>query len=335
MLPKIANPQGLISGRGFLMIATLIFGAANAVTRKLHDLGDQNLIAGRNPISFCNSLFVGNLCALIILTILYHREWHWAAIRRIKLKTWLLLTVVAVLSGALAPALIFTALDQTMVNNVILVGRIEPPLALALSVWLLKAKTNIWVVAGAIAAFIGVALTILLQSSGGVMFGKGELLTAIAAVALAIASIITKVQLTQISLGIFSVFRMGIGTLVFGTIVIWLFGFQHFADVLSPFLWQWMLIYSLIIVVGGQLCWFMGITKSSSADVTLASSFNPLAGILGSYVILGQAPNMAQYVGGIFIMVGIGLGLIGARLHQTGEMPSAIAMDMKSGFKGV
>ncbi|GBO52234.1 permease of the drug/metabolite transporter superfamily [Pseudanabaena sp. lw0831] len=335
----ISNSQNRNVGRWFLAIATLIFGASNAIATKLHDLGDAHLIDGRNPISFCNSLFVGNICELGILIFLYHREWNLKEIRKIKLKGWLFLTIVAILSGALAPALIFTALDRTAINNVILVSRIEPVLVLALSFLILKAKINSWNIAGAIATVIGVALVILLQSGSSLVFYSGEVLTVIGAIILAIASTISDVYLVNIPLGFFRVFRTLIGTLVFGTIVIALFGFEHFTDVFSPFLWQWILIYSFVIVIGGQLCWIIGLKKSTSIDITLASAFSAIAGILCSYFIVGQSPNAAQYIGGGFILLGIMLGDVGAWMQDKKakgtQTHSAIAIDMEAGFKGV
>jgi drug/metabolite transporter (DMT)-like permease len=337
-MPKITALISQLPGRAYLLIATLIFGAANAVTRQLHELGAQHPVEGRNPISFCNSLFVGNLCALIALILIYHREWNVQTLRQITWKDWVSLSIVAILGGALAPALIFTALDLTTVNNVVLIGRIEPPIVLALSVWLLRAKVNVWVVAGAIAAFVGVVLTILLQQVG-ISLGGGEVMTAIAALALAVSAIISKVQLSRIPLGIFSTFRMFVGTIVFFVVVLKLYGPVHFIDVFSPFLWQWMLIYSAVIVVGGQLSWFMGLKQSTASEVSLANSFSPIAGVLGAYLILGEAPNTAQYVGGSLILIGIILGQIGISRMSTRAastmMPTAIAMDMEVGFKGV
>jgi len=46
---------------------------------------------------------------------------------------WGVLAVVSVLASALAPALIFTAIEFTTVTNVVLVSRIEPPIFLLLS----------------------------------------------------------------------------------------------------------------------------------------------------------------------------------------------------------
>ena len=85
------------------------------------------------------------------------------------------------LSGALAPALTFIALNLTAVNNVVLIGRIESHLILALSILILGDRVNLWVIAGAIVSFVGVALTIVLQAPtadmmdmGGLTIGKGE-----------------------------------------------------------------------------------------------------------------------------------------------------------------
>ncbi|MGB7444974.1 MAG: DMT family transporter [Coleofasciculaceae cyanobacterium] len=350
MSKPIAQTSGLFSqipGRAYLLIAIIIFAAANSVIRKLTDIGAQNLIDGRNPISFCNVLFVGNICALIALLLLYGKQWNFQALKQLSWTDWLGLTGVAILSGALAPALTFMALDLTMVNNVVLIGRIEPPLILALSVLLLKERVNGWVVAGAVVSFIGVVLTIVLQSPGeemmamgGLEIGQGELMAAGGAVSLAFSTIISKIKLRQIPLGIFSIYRMAMASLLFFAVVIKLFEPSHFADVFSPFLWQWMLFYGMVIVVGGQLCWFTGLKTTGASDVSLASSFSPIAGILAAYLLLGEEPTVAQYIGGSVVIVGIVLNQIGVfrKTAQTTTPPQvspAKEMDMEVGFKGV
>ena len=328
------------------MIAILIFGAANAVTRKLTDIGAENLIDGRNPISFCNVLFVGNLCALVILAIIYQSQWRIPTLRQISVKQWLTLTLIAVLSSAVVPTLIFTALAVTAVNNVILIGQIDTPLVLALSVFLLGERVNGWVIGGAVISFIGVALTVLIQPSSGDMLsmsmgteiGLGELLTLIAAVFKAIANLISKVSLQQIPLGIFNVFRMLVGTIFFFGATVVLYGPDHFMDVTSLFLWQWMLFYSAIIIVGGQLAWFSGLKQSTASEVSLATAFNPIAGVLAAYLILSEAPTTGQYIGGAVILGGIVLNQIGVqRLKVTApqQQPKPEEMSEAIAFKGV
>ncbi len=337
-----------IPGRGYLLIAILIFAASNSVTRKLTELGAQYLIDGRNPISFCNVLFVGNICALLGLVAIYAKEWNANSLSRLSFTDWLSLIAVAILSGALAPALIFFALDITSVNNVVLIGRIEPPLALALSIFILREKVNSLVIIGAIVGFIGVILTIVLQSpeanaiamGQGLKIGTGELMAAGSAIAQAFSTIISKIKLAQIPLGIFTIFRTAVGTVVFFVFVIKLYDLSHFMDVFAPIVWQWMLLYGAIIVVGGQLAWFKGLKTTNASDVSLASSISPIAGILAAYLILGEVPTVAQYIGGSVIVIGIIANQIGI-VRQASISPDKTTtvwqkqIDGDIGYKGI
>ena len=337
-----------ISGRAYLIVAILIFATAASAIRKLTEIGAQHLVDGRNPISFCNILCVGNFCALLILIPLYYRDWNSQNLRILTKSDWISLGSVALLEGALAPALSFLALSMTLVNNVILIGRIEPPLVLALSAILFRERINRWVVGGAIFSFLGVILTILLQPASSesieminrLQIGKGELYAALGAMALAASILTSKAKLKTIPLGIFSIFRTAVGTAIFFILATYLFGIEHFMDALNPLVWKWMLFYGIVIVVGGQLCWFMGLKQSSASEVSLASSFSPIAGILAAYLILGEVPNFAQYAGGSIIIVGIILNQIGTMKQRDRQMTppeptNPIQMDAKAGFKGI
>ena len=329
-----------IPGRVYLLIAILIFAASNSVTRRLTELGADNLIDGRNPISFCNVLFVGNLCALLALIIIYGKEWNPNSLSRLDLTDWLSLIAVAALSGALAPAMFFFALEETAVNNVVLIGRIEPPITLALSVLILKARVNSQIILGAVLAFVGVILTILLQptdnpmlSMGGFNIGRGELMTAVGAIALSISSIISKIKLNTIPLGIFTIFRTAAGTLIFFSLTAKLYGIAHFMDAFTPIVWQWMLLYGAVIVVGGQLAWFKGLKITEAADVSLASSISPIAGIAFAFLILGELPTVAHYIGGSVIVLGIIFNQMGAARQN--KAIDVREMEEKVGFKGI
>jgi drug/metabolite transporter (DMT)-like permease len=330
-----------IGGQTYLWLAIFIFGVSSAVTRKITQIGAQNFIGGTNPISLCNVLFVGNLCALILLTTIYWRDWNKATLKQLSFKNWFNLTIVAILSGALAPGLIFQALALTEVNNVILVGRLEPPLTLALSVWLLKERVNIWQIVGAIASFIGVTLTIALQpptnammmSGGGFHIGVGELLAAVGSVALSVSIIITIKYLLQIPAGIYSIFRTALGTVIFFFLALRLYGSDHFMNAFSPFLWRWMLLYAAIIIVVGQSFWIRGLRACTVSMASLASSFIPIIGILAAYLILGEVPTVAQYLGGSVILFGIFLSQVGISRQSSTQEKQTI--ENKIGFKGV
>lgn len=335
-----------IPGRGYLLIAVLIFAASNSVTRRLTELGANNLIDCRNPISFCNVLFVGNICALLALIAIYGRESNANSLSRLSAANWISLIAVAILSGALAPALIFFALEQTAVNNVVLIGRIEPPITLALSVLILRARVNNSIVIGAILAFIGVVLTIVLQPpdiaaismGGGFHIGKGELMTAIGAIALAISNIISKISLNRIPLGVFAIFRTALGTVVFFALAVKFYGIGHFMDVSAPIVWQWMILYGAVIVVGGQLAWLQGIKTTNAGDVSLANSISPIAGIVAAFLVLGEIPTVAHYIGGSVIIIGIICNQIGVARQSKSVQQNKMTVgqtDEQVGFKGI
>jgi drug/metabolite transporter (DMT)-like permease len=149
-----------------------------------------------------------------------------------------------------------------------------------------------------------------------------------------------KLQLKSIPIGIFMIYRNILGTVIFFLLANFLYGLDHFGNVLSPFLWQWMLIYGGIIVVVGQLCWLAGLKNATSTQLNLASLFNPIAAIFMAYLILGEVPSFAQYLGGSFLLVGVILSFIG-NLYQTKINRELIkpnpreAMEMPMGFRGV
>ncbi len=103
----------------YLTIAVLIFAASNSVTSKLINLGNNHLIDGQNPISSCNVLFVGNICALALMFLIFHQNWKPTTLKTLTPQDWLSLTITGVLSGAIVPWLIFTALEKTNVTNIV------------------------------------------------------------------------------------------------------------------------------------------------------------------------------------------------------------------------
>jgi len=330
----------------YLAIAVLIFAASSSVTRKIVEIGQTNLIDGRNPISLCNVLFVGNLCALGLMIIIFHPDWKLKKLKAISRKNWILLTITGILSGAIAPALIFTALGKTNITNIVLIGRIEPILTLLLSFLLFGSQVNLWTMAGSIVSVAGVAATIFFGSSGQMMnlgqfqFGFGEICVAIASIITSISTVISKRQLQSIPLGIFTIYRNILGTIIFFLLASFLYGIHHFVDVFSPFLWQWMLIYATIIVVVGQLCWLTGLMKATPTQLNLASLLNPILAIVMAYLILGEIPTLAQYLGGSLLLIGVILSFIGnsyqSKINRELEKSSAIEkIDTAIGFRGI
>ncbi|MGD1705127.1 DMT family transporter [Dapis sp. BLCC M229] len=347
IITNISHLSQKIPGQIYLLLAIIIFGASNSITKQLTEIGAAKF-PGENPISFCNVLFVGNICALLILIIIYRKQLNLHQLKQFSNQDWATMLTVAFLSGAFSPAASFEALSRTMVNNVILIGRIEPPLTLALAIWLLGEKVNKWKITGAIISFAGVILIIVLQNFGDnsatasstkmIAINSGEILAAIAAIATAISNTISKARLHRIPVGFFNIVRNGFGGFIFFFAAIYFYGSSHFMELLSPFLWQWMLVYSAVIVVVGQILWLKGLSKTSSSDASIASAFNPVAGVIAAYLILGEIPTIAHYIGGGIILVGIILSQVGNNQKiSSNQIPEKIHPQQREtglGFKG-
>ncbi len=318
--PEI-DPTESRKGKIYLWLAILIFGAASAVVARLVIIGESALLNGRNPISFCNLLFAGNIVAGLTLLAIFHRDWRPSRLKVLRPKQWLIQLILAATSGALAPSLMFLAIERTSVTNIVLIETIEIPLGLFFAWMLYREKSNWSAVIGALLALIGVATTLWFemgqpgemmqqgQMSDGI--GRGEIYATVGTFLLVFGAELGRKQLQSIPLGVFSVFRNVVGSIIFLIVVLVMLGPGHFIDLFRPVLWGWMALYGSVIVVLGQLCWFSGIKRVTPADISLASAFSPIAGVVFAFLILGEIPMIAQIIGGAIILCGIGVGLAG------------------------
>ena len=94
---------GRIPGPVLLWFAVLVFGVAGSVVRILVDLGAQHTIDGRNAISFCNLLFAGNACAVVVLVAVHRKQWTRENLRKLSWSDWCVLLVLAILANCIAP----------------------------------------------------------------------------------------------------------------------------------------------------------------------------------------------------------------------------------------
>lgn len=118
-----------------------------------------------------------------------------------------------------------------------------------------------------------------------------------------------------------------------------LYGREHFMDVFSPFLWQWMLVYGAVIVVLGQSFWIKGLRASTVSAASIIGSFTPIIDIIAAFLILNETPTMPQYLGGSLILAGIFLSQLGIQ-HQTSRRIashklSSTQVEAGMGFKGI
>ncbi len=343
--------MGHLAGIGLVWGAVFIYAASNSIVSLLITVGEQNPVEGRNPISFCNVLFIGNLAALVALIFIFGRDWTRKNLKGLSAVDWSALTISAILSSAVSPSLFFFALEHTKVTNVVLIGRIEPPLILLLSALFLSEKLDRWALAGSLVAVVGAAVVVLGQEGDARLgLGVGELSALGASLSFAASTTFSKWRLKHIPMGIFAIYRTAFGTVVFFVAAIYLFGIGHFQDAFRPIVWQYVAVYGAVIVVLGTLFWNFGLKWSRSSDVSLAASFSPVAGVAFAILLVNEPMTANLFLGGSVVIAGIVLGQFGCRLtegarkrfaeirsRKEAATGSGAAMEQEGGigFKGV
>lgn len=308
----VPDASKVMMGATLAWVAVLIYASSNSLVSLLADIGSQNLVMGRNVITYCNLLFVGSLMSMVPMIFMFWRDWTFENLRALTRKNWAILTLSALFSSALTPGLFFYALEHTTVTNVVLMGRIEPPLFL-LAAWLvLREEFEPWAFVAGLVALCGAAVMILMNSEGtSLNLGKGEIGALLATLSYIASTLTARTGLRDIPMGIFAIYRTAVGTTVYFFVALYLFGPNHFQDVFDPVVWQWVWIYAVVVIMGGQFAWAFGLKYARSGDVSLATSFSPLAAILIAMVMLGEDPGPGLIPGGAIILLAVGIGQYG------------------------
>ncbi|KRS15238.1 DMT family transporter [Roseovarius indicus] len=336
-------PRGKMStvlfGAILAWIAVMIYASSNSIVTLLTQIGEVHQVMGRNAITFCNLLALGSLISLIPMVIFFHKDWTRDNLRALTIRDWSLLTVSAVLSSAVTPGLFFYALEYTTVTNVVLIGRIDPPLFILAAWFFLKEDLDPWAFTGGLVALVGAAVIILMKEGGASLsVGKGEIAAFVATLTFITSTLVTRAGLKGVPLGIFSIYRTVLGTAIYASIALYLYGPDHFQDLLAPVVLKWIWVYAIIVIIIGQLAWNLGLKYARSGDVALATSFSPLAAITIAMVMLGEDPGKGLIPGGIIILAGIAVAQYG-RLHRERAERRAIEKSLElegsANFKGV
>lgn len=323
--------------------AVLTYAASNSIVAILTEIGKEHPIRGENPISFCNILFVGNLVALVVLLGIFGRSWTRKNLAGLSLSDYIALTLSAALASAVAPGLYFYALEHTQVTNVVLVGRVEPVMILIFSVLFLRERLDRWALAGALIALTGAAPVVLQGGPDATLsLGVGEIAALGASLSFTLSTILSRSRLQHVPLGIFMIYRTVLGTVFFVIAGLYMFGIDHFQHLFAPIVWKYVAIYGLVVALGGTLLWNLGLKHSRTGDISLATSFTPIAGVFFAIVIVGEPLTPVLIAGGIVVLIGILVGQFGRRLVVRARTrfaaptdTEALAYEGNCNFKGL
>lgn len=273
------------------------------------------------PISFCNVLFVGNVCAALVVLVWFGPGPLFEDLRRLSRKDhWGL-----VVNGGLATlnaALIYTGLEYTSSTNAILLGRLAPVLYALLGALVFGRAVSRREWLGFSFIIAGTVVVALIGSAGGL--NKGDALMILAGFVFALGAIAGKMLLDQkVSLPALVFARNASSSVIFFAIANIVFGPHHFVDLFSGQLWIVMIIYALIIIVIAQFLWFSASSKLDSVSVGRWATPAPAIGVLAAALLNRQLPSSEQIVGLVVIMVGVVITAFGQSKPKTPQAEAA------------
>jgi len=313
------NSQGKSVGQTFkytnLFLAIILAALATPIVKWLIIHGGKVGISNPNAISFCNILFVGNLCSALVVLITVGWADIWNYISQLNARTGLLLLGNLLIGTVLAPLLLYIALESTMVTNLLLLTRIEAVAYSILGVLLFKDPISKMVWAGLVVITVGVVILALVQGGGKLTIGDG--LGILAGILYAVGSAIGRTILKDTRIAGFIFTRNLLGGIIFFWLAIILYGAHHFAEAFSADLWVVMTVYAALVVVLGQLTWFRAVSTLSAGMISAWSTLTPVLGILFAYLLLHEVPDMSQWIGAVIILTGLSISQIRPGLSVT------------------
>ncbi len=261
-----------------------------------------------DAISFCNLLFVGNLCASLVVLSSFGPRRIEAGLRGLSTRLRYELLIFAALSALLA-SLIYTALETTMITNAILLARLGPVLFVIGSALLIGQTIgkSEWLGFGVIG--VGVLATVF--TGGGFELAEGDLLILASAFVYAAVTLMSKRLLPATGLATLVFARNFFSAVVFFIIANILFGPEHFMHAFFGPLWVIMLVYALLVIVTGQFSWYKGIAQLSPASVARWTVMTPALTVAYAFLINGEHPSNVQMIALGFVTLGIVVSNIG------------------------
>jgi drug/metabolite transporter (DMT)-like permease len=290
-----------------LLSATVLFALGPAVLKLLTERGAELGLA-TTSISFCNVLFVGNLCAgLVTLPFAKPKRITRELVglpTRIKG-----LLILAALVSTIYPALLFTALENTTVTNVVILSRFNGIVYVALSFLFFRDLLRVPEIVGYAVIGIGVAVLVLTNDSGS-SIQKGDVLVLLATLFFALTEVISRKVLPSVSIQTYVFFRNFVSSIIFFVTALVLFGPEHFMDVVMGDLWILMVVYSVFAIVVAQILWLRATPSVPVRAVANTQMLNPVFSIFFAFVLLGEVPMSMQWI----VMVVIAAGMLLPRL---------------------
>ncbi|WP_120501765.1 DMT family transporter [Roseovarius sp. EL26] len=305
--PTVVGRMPIRIGLLCAWVAVLCYAAANSIASHLVSVGQANPMPdGRNAITFANLFVLSSLISLVPMAFLFRADLTRNNLRKLALNDWFLLTVSALISSALTPGLFFFALEHSSVTNVVMIGRIEPPLFLMAASLFLKERFEKKALIAGLVALLGAL--VMIGFCDTVRLGPGEWAAFAATLSFMSSTLLARKVLKTLPMGIFASIRTVLGVSFYVIFVCVVQGPDQFRGLLSPILLKQVWIYAIVVFVIGQIAWNMALKHAKPSEISLATSFSPVAGVVFAMTLLGEHPGSGLIPGAVLILLAIYIG---------------------------
>ena len=294
LLDRVPPKALLVVSRALQALATPIVALLVATAGSF---GEEAEVA----VSYCNVLFVGNLCAALVVTATFGPKRLKEGFRTLNGKKRATVLLFGALS-ALLSALIYSALESTMVTNAVLLSRLGPVLYVIVSAFALGQSIGRTERVGFGLILVGVLAAVFTGS--GFVLQRGDYLILMSTVVYATVTVLGKRLLPDLGLGSLIFSRNFFSAIVFFIIASYLYGFDHFADAFSGPLWGIMMVYAAVVVVTGQLTWYKAIAELPASTVARWTVMVPILAVGYAFTINGERPSTTQVAALGFVTIG-------------------------------
>lgn len=304
-----------------LIIATILFAIGPATVKLLVERGGEFGIRNPGSISFCNVLFIGNLCAGLVVGFSYGLRGIFRELISLSNRTKIYLFFGSILT-ALYPSLIFIALEHTTVVNLVLLSRFNGIVYLIFAILFLKQKIQPLEIVGYTIMALAVGVLVFINNMGKIQ--TGDILILLATVFFAINEIISKKILPNCSIKTYVFARNFFSSIIFFVIAIILFGAEHFAQAFEGQLWILMIVYAGFAVVLAQIFWLTAIKTTPPIYVANVRLFDPVFSLAFAYLLLNEKLDITEWIVLGAILIGVLIPKIGLRKKPVKLSPISI-----------
>jgi len=262
----------------------------------------------------CNILCASStygLLLMILYFVAYKKCVTIQSVNAVSSFTWKMLAIGSILFSVIGPYFYLLGLQSTAttVPGASIIKRMESLNFTVLSWLFLQMKITPWIVGSSTFTFLGIVLALVWESLYGnsSFFSNGYCYILLSGFAFSASLIITKKYLSSLNVGVIAIGRTLVGTILFHMLS-WATGSNdHLYNVVF---WLYMLPYGLVYIYSAQVLWLTTLSVVSPSTIGIGTtSLFPMS-LVWSAVLLQQYPTSSEWIGSVFIIVGIIFSLV-------------------------